>query len=362
MHGWPESWFSWRHQLTFFGQQGYRVFAPDMRGYGRTDSPPRSSDFTVYHHASDMIALLQHYGLTKCILIGHDWGAILCWQLAHLFPEYFVACANLSVPYRLRTPSTPNPLHTLIKTFGEYNDPQQYFFYIVYHNEMNNASSYDHGPAEAEYDANPHELIYNMWSDDRVKTDDSTISNKVGVLRRDGGMLANLRSKKGRPAEYPAWCSEADMDYVVEQFKVSGFRGGVNYYRNFGTNHQLTPQLINRKLHCPAFFLTGEDDLVRKMRFAVVSSDPFASGSSQTKSSQSDNDDFQKRGLETVCSDLRSFTILKRDKNLTAGHWIQQERPKEVNNALLSFFRDVEDVFHSAVGGPLMRGGTNSKM
>ena len=344
MHGWPESWYSWRHQITFFAKQGYRVFAPDMRGYGGTDSPPRSSDFTVYNHASDMIGLLQHYQLTKAILIGHDWGAILGWQLAHLYPEYFPVVANLSVPYRLRTPTSINPFLQMKKAFGKD------FFYITYHNETFHNTD-DHGPAENEYDSDPHEFLYNVWSDSLVERDASTIKKKVGKYRRDGGMLANMKSKQGRPLTYPTWLSEKDLDYVVEQFKVSGFRGGINYYRNFGTNHEMTPHLINRKLKQPCFFLTGENDVVRQ-GFGLKQ----LTQSDKVTSDTTKRIDPQKASLLTVCDDLRTFIVLPKDaKNgKSAGHWIQQERSTEVNEALLLFFQSTEQEFRTAPGGPSM--------
>jgi pimeloyl-ACP methyl ester carboxylesterase len=332
MHGWPESWFSWRHQLTFFGKRGYRVLAPDMRGYGRTDCPPRAVDYNVFNIASDIIGLLQAHGLSKCVLVGHDWGAILCWQLGHLFPEFFPVLASLSVPYNMRTPAVTDPLATMKRAFGDYG-PAQMFFYILYHNERFPGTD-DHGPAEAEYGADPCEFIYNVWSDATVPRDPA--NRKISPLRRDGGFLAHIN---GRPQHLPAWLSEDDLEYVAEQFKVSGFRGGVNYYRNFATNFQLTPQLINQKIRQPCFFLTGEADVVRTM------------GALLGAPSESDEDP-QLRGLKTVCADLRQFHIIKKEGTKSAGHWIQQERPQEVNESLLSFLQDTADVFNSAPGGP----------
>mmetsp|Transcript_14191 Transcript_14191/g.22591 ORF Transcript_14191/g.22591 Transcript_14191/m.22591 type:complete len:393 (-) Transcript_14191:40-1218(-) len=326
MHGFPESWFSWRHQLLALATAGYFAIAPDMRGYGHSDAPESSADYTCHHIASDMIGLMQQLGLTKTVLVGHDWGAALTWLLGKLYPSYFPVIAALSVPTNLREQASPSPMQMFNQIFGTGKD--RLFFYQAYHQETFPGTS-DHGPAEAEYDSNIYESIFRFWSD---KTVPQTISKALAASnkRRDGGMIAHMPS---RPERLPHWLSQNDIDYVVEQFKHHGFRGGVNYYRNMHRNHCLTPQLVGHKVQQPCLFLTGEDDPV------------IAFGPGGLKG--------QQERLKAACADLRSCIVLKcedEDGKRSAGHWIQQERAAEVNAHLLSFLKNTAVDFDSALG------------
>jgi len=329
MHGWPESWFSWRHQIVFFASKGYRVLAPDMRGYGGSDAPLPVEEYDCFSIHSDMISLLQVKGISKAILIGHDWGAALTWILGRLSPDYFPALVALSVPHAMRKGTNSggvDPIHALENIFGKGEDAM--FFYQLYHNERSPGTR-DSGPAEAEYDANPRETIYRIWTDNTVPKDEPT-GNGSG-LRRDGGMFGQ-NFLGGRPKRLPSWLSDSDLAYVSEQFKASGFRGGVNYYRNISRNWRLTPHFLNQKVRQPCMFLTGEHDVV--VRF------------------QPGGTDKQRARLEEVCEDLRSFCVIRGNgKDKSAGHWIQQERPDEVNAEILRFLRSVARDFAAAPGG-----------
>jgi pimeloyl-ACP methyl ester carboxylesterase len=343
LHGWPEVWFSWRKQLSFFAGKGFYCLAPDLRGFGASECPHSAAAYSCHHVASDMIALLQHHGVRKCALIGHDWGAILGWQFALLHPEYFPVVANLSVPLSLRTQSMPDLVTLLERVFGKQGAPEQQFYYILYHNELFPGTE-DHGPAEAEYDANPHELLRTMWTDTSVPQDPLP-TPAASQLRKDGGFLAHHGK---RPRHLPAWLSEDDLSYVVEQYKLSGFRGGVNLYRNFKANHETTAMLVGRKVKQPVFFLTGEDDMVRGMSKFFSSSSSSTAKNAENAASSSDP---QKLGLLRVCTDLRAFHVLRRSSHKTAGHWIQQEQADEVNALLLNFLEDTQEVMDRAPGG-----------
>ena len=173
-----------------------------------------------------MIGLLQELGLKKAILVGHDWGAALTWQLGNLYPQYFPVIAALSVPTHMRANAFPSPVKLFNKVFGTGDD--RLFWYQAYHQETFPGTP-DHGPAEAEYDANIYNSVLTFWSDKTVPKSPPhgpPISNK----RRDGGLL--LRSG-GLPERLPTWLEQQDIDYVVEQFKHHGFRGGVNVSRTF---------------------------------------------------------------------------------------------------------------------------------
>jgi len=316
MHGFPESWFSWRHQLVALGKAGYFAIAPDMRGYGHSDAPAASADYNVHAIASDMIGLLQELNLKKAALVGHDWGAVLTWMLGALYPQYFPVLAALSVPTQLRQDGQLSPVELQKKLFGD--DHERLFWYQAYHQETFSGTA-DHGPAEAEYDANMYESMLRFWTDKTVPKAEA-VGPPKSPKRRDGGMLARMG---GLPLQLPAWLEQEDLNYVVEQFKIHGFRGGVNYYRNIDRNFRLVPHLVGHIFQQPCFFLTGEDDVVVQ----------FQPGGTRG----------QEERLRKVCTDLRAFVVLHcKDEQgkKSAGHWIQQERAAEVNDHLLAFLKD----------------------
>lgn len=238
MHGWPECWYSWRHQILFLARKGYRVIVPDMRGYGYSSSPTEVESFDCFSICADMVALLQEFGIDKAVLIGHDWGAALTWMLGLLVPEYFPAVAALSVPWYLRKKGDRDPIDALRAVFGEDGDEDQMFFYQLYHNERYHGTR-DSGPAEGEYDANASETIRRIWTDASIPKEPHHGTDSG--LRRDGGMFAHKSIVGGRPKRLPTWLPREVFDYVVEQYKHSGFRGGVSYYRNISRNvrHQI---------------------------------------------------------------------------------------------------------------------------
>ena len=147
-HGWPESWYSWRHQITMLADAGYHAVAPDMRGYGESDKPAAVDDYDITHVAGDLVGILDALGEETAILVGHDWGAIVAWSTVLLHPTRFTALIAMSVPYGGRV--AQSPMQSWRETFGEN------FFYILYHNEPG-------GVAEAEYDADPRGLISRLY-------------------------------------------------------------------------------------------------------------------------------------------------------------------------------------------------------
>ena len=299
--------------MTYLSSKGYRVLAPDMRGYGYSDAPDAVEEYDVFSILSDMICLLHEVGWRKACLVGHDWGAILAWLFALMEPEYFPAVVCLSVPWQVRKARSRDPIEIMKHVYGDM------FFYILYHNEVFRGSR-DNGSAENEYDANPEETIYRIWTDHQSIPTEKPLNSTNG-LRRDGGFLIHLG---GRPKRLPNWLSQEDFNYVVKQYKHSGFRGGVNYYRNLSRNFRLTPQLLGRHLKQPSMFIIGENDIT--IRF-----DP--GGLKSMRSS-----------VKHFCDDLRGgFHVLRSESNKSAGHWIMQERPDEVNNLLHSFLRKVKD-------------------
>ena len=126
-HGWPESWYNWRHQLSFFSQRGFRVVAPDMRGYGSTDAPDAVEAYDIKILAADMVGILDALGEERAIMVGHDWGSIVAWNTVLMYPERFSGLIAMSVPYGGRPEQSP-----LVSWREAFADN---FYYILYHNE-----------------------------------------------------------------------------------------------------------------------------------------------------------------------------------------------------------------------------------
>ncbi|MEM7220823.1 MAG: alpha/beta hydrolase [Pseudomonadota bacterium] len=291
-HGWPESWYSWRHQLTALADAGYHAIAPDMRGYGDTDAPPDVADYRVDHLAADLVGLADHFGAARPTLVGHDWGANAVWHAALLHPQRFNGVVGLSVPY---WPRGETSLTTLFKAMHGDN-----FFYILYHNEPG-------GVAEAEYDSRPRDLIERMYTSPDTPRDEPLITDP---LRSAGGFVDRI----GAPKELAAWLTAEDVDYYVGEFERAGFRGGVNYYRNFDANWSLMAD-VDPIQKIPAAFIAGSEDMV-------------INGADQAA---------LQAGMSAVIPDLRGVTVIP-----DVGHWVQQEAPEATNAAIIEFLRSLD--------------------
>ncbi len=288
VHGWPESWYSWRHQIPALAAAGYHVIAPDMRGYGKSDKPPNVEDYDITHLSGDIVGLIDAMGEQKAVLVGHDWGAIVTWNTVLLHPDRFTAMAAMSVPNGGRAAAAP--LAGMKATFGDN------FYYILYHNEPG-------GVAEKEYDSDPRGLLSRLYASPDTPRDPPIVTDPK---RSAGGWIP----RQGKPKALPPWLTQADLDYFVGEFTAAGFRGGVNYYRNFDRNWETTPQLAGARIKVPVAFLAGEGDVV--IRGAKA--------------------DALRTQMSRVADDLRAVTLVP-----GAGHWIQQEKPQETNAFLLDF-------------------------
>ena len=286
-HGWPESWYSWRHQIPSLAAAGYHVVAPDMRGFGSTDAPPDVNDYDINHLTADMVGLVDHFGSEQAIIMGHDWGAIVAWYSVLLHPDRFSALVAMSVPYGGR--SAVSPVDSWRSRFGDN------FYYILYHQEP--------GVAEQEYDADPRGLLSRLYLSPTSPRSAPLITDPK---RSAGGWIGRLGAAQG----LPDWLTQADLDYYVAEFTRAGFRGGVNYYRNFHRNWEITPQLAGVRVSVPTLFIAGERDVV----IAGASAEQL------------------RASMGPVVPDLRDLILLPQ-----AGHWIQQELPQATNEALMKF-------------------------
>ncbi|MGD0116398.1 MAG: alpha/beta hydrolase [Dehalococcoidia bacterium] len=283
LHGFPELWYSWRHQLPALADAGYHVVAPDVRGYGRTDAPEPVESYSMRNLAADAVGVLDALSAERAVVVGHDWGAPIAWHCALLHPERFSAVVALSVPYtpRSRTP----PIQAFKRTFADN------FFYILYFQEP--------GVAEAELEADVREsmrLTLYTWSGDAPK----------GAAFAGKPKGAKLLEGMPEPERLPPWLTEADLDYYVREFEHTGFRGGLNRYRNMDRDWQELAHLEDATVQQPALFVAGDRDPV--LSFTRMDA------------------------MRADVPNLRKVVMLP-----GCGHWTQQERPDEVNQELLEF-------------------------
>ncbi len=286
-HGFPETSHSWRHQIKALAEAGYRAVAPDMRGYGRTDKPAAVEDYTIFHLAGDVIGLVTALGERKAFIIGHDWGAAVAWHVALFRPDLCRGVAAMSVPFQARNPHK-KPIETYRaitreKGLGE--------FYIVRFQEPG---------FEARFERNLSSTIR------------SSLYTSSGDVPPDQAWspFQPLSAEKplAVPDHLPAWLTEDDIAAYVEAFRLSGFRGPLNWYRNIDRNWELMAPFDGVKVQPPALFITGTRDPVRQ--FAATS---------------------EARLKDGVPNLVASIEIEG------AGHWVQQEAADQVNSALVHF-------------------------
>jgi pimeloyl-ACP methyl ester carboxylesterase len=288
VHGFPESWYSWRHQIGPVAQAGFRACAIDVRGYGGSDKPPAVADYAMEKMVADIIGLagaMSDDG--RAILIGHDWGAPIVWNSALLHPEKIRAVCALSVPY-LGVPS-----RSFMSVIDEVFTSRGKFFYQAYFQKE--------GVAEAEAEKNPRDFLRKFYFAISGDAPDGTWPNNKTV---DNTLLDGLPD----PEPFPAWLTPSDLDYYVGEFEKSGFRGPINRYRNHDRDFAFLQPFSNRKITQPALFISGTRDLAFNM---LGRGDPIET-------------------MRRFVTDLRGADVLD-----GCGHWTQQERPREVNERLV---------------------------
>ncbi|MBC7767491.1 MAG: alpha/beta hydrolase [Phycisphaerales bacterium] len=297
VHGFPESWYSWRHQMQPLVDAEFTACAIDVRGYGGSDKPQAVEAYAMAEMTADIAGIIDALSPNApAILMGHDWGAPIVWHSAVLYPEKVRAVAGLSVPYYALPPA---PLNHIFKAM--YTD-QGKFFYMSYFQ--------DEGVAEAEFEADVRGSLRRLYYASSANSNGrwGTLSKPVGEP-----MLHGLDD----PEAFPSWLSTADLDYYVGEFERSGFRGPVNRYRNFERDWALMNGVADRVIRQPSLFVAGAQDMVLKM---------FGDGQIETMTAR----------MREVMSDLRGVHILP-----DAGHWTQQERPAATTRVLLDWLKAV---------------------
>lgn len=286
LHGWPQCWYLWRHQIDPLVAAGFQVAVPDQRGYGGSDAPQEIEAYDIRHLTGDVVGIADALGHSTCIVIGHDWGAPVAWNTALLHAERVRAVVGMSVPYMRWTVGAL----TRQENFGDK------FWYMVYFQKPE--------VAEAELEADVHRtrrMIHFSLSG----------SAPEHLFFEPKPWTAGFLDGLIDPQTLPKGMTEEDLDYYVEQYQRSGFRGGLNWYRNMDRDMEVTAQLEGKQILQPALFLAGEKDLV--LKFPGMNLD----------------------AMPELIPNLKGCVIVP-----GAGHWIPAEYPAEVNQSLLDFLQD----------------------
>jgi pimeloyl-ACP methyl ester carboxylesterase len=290
-HGFPESWYSWRHQLPALAAAGFRAVAPDMRGYGQSDKPEAIDQYTLLHLIGDMVGLVDTLGEEQAVIAGHDWGAPVAWTAARLRPDRFRAVIGLSVPFVPRGPVRPTI--AMPRT-------DDAWWYQLYFQEP--------GTAEAELERDIPLTMRKILGAVSGDQPPAPAGRWAGLVPRNGGFLTNMTE----PATLPTWLGAEDVDFYAGEFRGAGFRGGLNWYRNIDRNWELLAPFAGVSVSVPALYVAGDRDPV--VRFP---------------------------GVNRYIADLPKFVPELRGSVMLpgCGHWTQQERPAEVNAAVIEFLR-----------------------
>jgi pimeloyl-ACP methyl ester carboxylesterase len=291
-HGFPECWYSWRHQLGALAKAGFHAVAPDLRGYGRSDRPEEDEKYTILHDIGDVVGLLDALGEQQAVIAGHDIGAAIAWQAALLRPDRFRGVIAMSPPFRPRGfGSSTVPPTTLMP----HNENAVFYQLFLMSRQAEAALG---GDLRRTFRAQFYSL-----SGDRSPSAGGGFPG--GMVPRKGGLLAE-------PASLPAWITEADVDVYVAEFTRSGLRGALAWWRNIDRGWELMAPLDGAKVTVPALYIAGDRDM-------IVSA--F-------------REDIARQSI--FVPKLRPVMMLP-----GCGHWTQQERASEVSAAMIDFMRQL---------------------
>ncbi len=289
LHGFPESWYSWRHVMRRLRDAGYCVLAPDIRGYGESYNPHDPDAYSIEELTNDVSALIAHYG-APAALVGHDHGAPIAWITALRFPHLLRGVAGLSIPYM---PPGPRPA---LEEFKSFFTDRDLFFYQVYFQEI--------GLAEAEFEADMASTLVKFYYALSGEAPDGTWPTD----KKHGDTLGHRLVCKR-----PNWLLEAELNYYISQFKISGFHGPLNRYRNHQTDHAFLTSFSDSQIYVPSLYIGGRRDLALKMfRGDII------------------------EAMKHHLRDLRGVHLID-----GCGHWTQQEEPEIVSTYLLDWLTHI---------------------
>lgn len=286
LHGFPELWYSWRHQMLSLSSLGYRAIVPDLRGYGDSDTPPSTASYTAFHIVGDLVGLLDALGLAQVFLVGHDWGASIAWYFCMFRPDRIKALVNLSVVFSPRNPVV-RPLQVMRTVLGD-------DFYICRFQEP--------GVAEEEF----------------ARADVADLMKSILTIRdpsppcvpKEIGFGAFWKTLE----RLPSWLTEEDIAYFAIKYSQKGFTGGLNHYRNIDRNWELTAPWTGAKIIVPVKFIIGDLDLTYHMPGA--------------------KEYIHNGGFKKDIPFLQEIVVIE-----GSGHFINQEKPDEITSHIYDFIK-----------------------
>eukprot|EP00250_Pteridium_aquilinum_P005252 c15376_g1_i2 orf=356-1321(+) len=280
LHGFPEFWYSWRHQIPVLAKAGYHVVAPDMRGFGKSDIPDGVEKYTVCHIVGDLVGLLDALHIEQAFIIGHDWGAYIAWNLCLLRPDRAKGLVALSVYHSPRSPAPP--IEMLRRSLGE-------GFYMCRFQE----------PGRAETDF--------------ARVGYASVLKKIFFCDKNDLWIASPNQEISdvfdEPSVAPTWISLEEINFYADEFQKTGFTGGLNYYRVLNLNWELLAPWANAKVVTPTLFITGSEDVVYALPGAQ---------------------DYVKNRMKDFVPNLQGIVVLE-----GAHHFMHEERPDAVNMLIL---------------------------
>ncbi|MGB6635318.1 MAG: alpha/beta hydrolase, partial [Bradyrhizobium sp.] len=290
-HGFPECWYSWRHQLPALAKAGFRAVAPDLRGYGRSDRPEAVEQYTIFHDIGDIVGLIDALGAKQAVIAGHDIGAPIAWQAALLRPDRFRAVIALGVPFRPRAFGGSVPPTTLMPR----NENAVFYQLFLQTPEAEAALGRD--------------LRRTFRSQFYALSGDKPPSEGGGFA---GGMMPRKGSLLTDPVSLPSWITESDVDVYVAEYTRSGLRGPLSWWRNIDRSWELLAAFDGAAVTVPALYIAGDRDFIVPVFQQAIATQP------------------------TLVPKLRRTIMLP-----ACGHWTQQERATEVSAAMIDFLRQV---------------------
>jgi len=296
LHGFPEIWYSWRYQIPILAEAGFHVVAPDLRGFGDTEQPESIDQYTLLHLVGDIVGLLDALNEETAVIVGNDWGATLAWNAALLRPDRFRGIIALTVPMMPQPPIPPTTV---------FPENEKELFYTLYFQTP--------GVAEKEFEQDvrftAHNLFYSASRDAGTRKGNDGTPNPFSMVSREHGLLSALPIPKTT-----SWLTEKDLDVYAEAFAKTGFRGGLNYYRNLDRNRELLNCFNGVKVTIPALFMVGDSDV----GLSIPGMEQIISG------------------MTSLVPNLRQTIFLKE-----CGHWAQQEKSEEVSTAIILFLKSL---------------------
>jgi pimeloyl-ACP methyl ester carboxylesterase len=285
-HGFPDLACSWRRQIAALAEAGFRVLAPDQRGYGASDCPAATEAYDLEHLTGDLVGLLDAHEIERAVFVGHDWGGFVVWAMAVLHPERVAGVIGVNTPY------VPFPSVKLLRQMV----PDEDKLYVLWFQEP--------GVAERVLDRNPRLCFERLMR--------GGFEPEGGLLERATAGGAELDANPFRRLEEmpilgEALLDEAELEFYTEAFERTGFRGGISWYRNIDRNSERFPQIGALKLDLPCLMVTAEWDMALRPEMAA--------------------------GMPALCSDLEMKGIAE------CGHWTPREKPEELNRLMLDWLK-----------------------